>query len=775
MTQIIPSQNENKRSIVTLFIGFMIMTTVLFVGMTLAILIPKLDKTFDDMRSEADKTTTQVFAGQLHQYIHDRELALNDIATNALVTNTILLDNGKNATFRDFINNTTLLGEDPLLTVVNVIGEVLYTEEDDALIKNSYQWALPLLNDQSLSNPVNTALLTIASTTPPQFKIAVPILYGQRAQGILIARITADPDELFKEDGKFDANSGIAYEKNNQRIASSINNFNIIHKELVNIDRYGLAFSYISDRTPVIEKKKAITDSFLLTTLFGSLVLLTTLYLFGKRIIVKPFEALAASEASIASAVEGISHIDTYGCYITLNQAYAGAAGYTPNELEGQPWTKTVYPEDLASLEVAYQKMIDDGKVTAEARGIKKDGTIFYKRVTMISRYNNEGIFIGHDCFMQDISAQKHTEEKIRKQQQDLQLIFDNVPVKIWYKDDKNRILRLNKNAATSMGGTVEDFEGKDTYDLFPDMAKKYHEDDLSVIQSEKPLLNIIEEYTPIHGPRGWVSTDKIPHTDPVSEESFLFVCSQDITSLKNVEMEKNQLIEKLSHTNKELEQFAYIASHDLKAPLRGIEQLAGWIEDDCSAVLPEQSLNHLNLMKNRVKRMGNLLDDLLAYSHVNRIDLSQENINIKDLLSNLVDLHIQPAGFKHELKVPNGTILIARKPFEIVIRNLLDNAVKHHHQGNGTITIEYNSSNHAHYINVTDDGPGIAPELHEKVFKMFQTLQPRDKTEGSGMGLAIISKILKRYDGSITIDSDGNSGTTFKIEWPHNQIKQEG
>ncbi|MDA9004100.1 PAS domain-containing sensor histidine kinase [bacterium] len=789
MTHIKEQSLQNKQSIVKLFIIFIIITVALFIGMTLVVLTPKLDQTFDSMRSEADKTAAKVFAGQLQQYIHDRELALIDIADNALVTNVSLLSDSDSPAFRDFIKHTNLLGEDPVFTIVDIVGDVLYTESnaesnDEPMNNDYYQSALALINEEEFNKKegdeekneykTDRALLTVINTHTPQFEIAVPIVYGQRTQGIIIARITADPSHLFKEGSKLGKQSAVAYEKNGQRIASDISGINMIHNEDINITRYGLDFTYISDRFPVVEKKRAIYQSFIFTTLFGALVILTILFVFGRKIIVKPFQALAASQQSIASAVEGISHIDTQGRYITLNHAYAGTAGYTPEELEGQAWSKTVYPEDLPALESAYQEMIDNGKVTAEARGIKKDGSLFYKRVTMVSRYNEQGVFIGHDCFMQDISSQKMTEERIRKQQQDLQLIFDNVPVSIWYKNDKNHILRLNKKAAESMGGNVEDFEGKDTYDLFPEMAKKYHDDDLAVIQSQTPQLNIVEEYTPLNFPNGWVSTDKIPYTDPKTHESFIFVCSQDITPIKNAEADKNQLIEQLSHTNKELEQFAYIASHDLKAPLRGIEQLADWIQQDCTEILPEKSSNHLNLMVNRVQRMGRLLEDLLAYSHVARIDLSQDHIDLKSILNDLFDLHVQPFGFQYTLDVPDGTILIARKPLEMIIRNLLDNAVKHHHQGNGKISLRYKGNDNAHIIEISDDGPGIAPELHDKAFKMFQTLQSRDKVEGSGMGLAIIKKILYRYEGSIDIYSDGSNGTTFKIVWPYNQTNQK-
>lgn len=136
----------------------------------------------------------------------------------------------------------------------------------------------------------------------------------------------------------------------------------------------------------------------------------------------------------------------------------------------------------------------------------------------------------------------------LQSNEAELQFIFDNMPARIWYKDDDNGIIRLNKVAADSMGLTVEEATGTNTYDLFPEMAKKYHEDDLKVFKSGKPLLNIIEKYTPKDGKHDWISTDKIPFTDPLTKNRRLLVASKDITALKQQE-------EQLLGLNQELEE----------------------------------------------------------------------------------------------------------------------------------------------------------------------------------------------------------------------------
>ena len=144
--------------------------------------------------------------------------------------------------------------------------------------------------------------------------------------------------------------------------------------------------------------------------------------------------------------------------------------------------------------------------------------------------------------------------ERLRNSERELQLIFDNVPARIWYKDDKNTILRLNETAARSMGISVEDAKGANTYDLFPEMAKKYHDDDLVVINGGRPVYGLIEEYTPRDGERGWVSTDKIPYTTEDGNQRSVLVVATDVTDLKRRELELAGVNSKLDAQRKSFE-----------------------------------------------------------------------------------------------------------------------------------------------------------------------------------------------------------------------------
>ncbi|AFT67157.1 Sensor histidine kinase [Cycloclasticus sp. P1] len=170
-------------------------------------------------------------------------------------------------------------------------------------------------------------------------------------------------------------------------------------------------------------------------------------------------------------------------------------------------------------------------------------------------------------------------------------------------------------------------------------------------------------------------------------------------------------------------------------------------------------------LLTQRSGRMMRLLDDLLEYSRINRNKFKNEPVNLKDISTDVFSMQDKTEGFT--LSAPDVEITIPKTPLEIVLRNLISNAIKHHESKSGAINVLYESNPDYHIIIVEDDGPGIPLELHEKALEMFQTLKPRDKVEGSGMGLAMIKRIVEHYKGKILITSDGKHGTKISIYWP--------
>lgn len=220
-----------------------------------------------------------------------------------------------------------------------------------------------------------------------------------------------------------------------------------------------------------------------------------------------------------------------------------------------------------------------------------------------------------------------------------------------------------------------------------------------------------------------------------------------------------------LKRSNQELNDFAYIASHDLKAPLHGIGQLTIWIEEDIHD--KKQTAAHLALIRKRIMRMENLLTDLLSYARVGNMEEKIQHINSHDILQIQHELVAPSSGFELELIGEFPVFNTYLVPFEMIFRNLISNAIKHHDKTQGKIAISANDGGDFYVFKVQDDGPGIAPEFHEKVFDLFKTLKPRDQVEGSGMGLSMIKKAIHTYGGSVTIESKPGQGACFIIKWP--------
>lgn len=246
----------------------------------------------------------------------------------------------------------------------------------------------------------------------------------------------------------------------------------------------------------------------------------------------------------------------------------------------------------------------------------------------------------------------------------------------------------------------------------------------------------------------------------------------RDISERTKAEKEREKLIRDLEISNKELDNFAYVASHDLKAPLRVIDNASQWLEEDLEQYLNDDTRETMCLLRNRVARMEKLLDDLLEYSRIGRTtaEQSEDKITGRELLDDIVGLISSDDRFQIAGDKNLENIYVNRMPLQQILLNLINNAIKHHHQKTGHIILSAEEQEDCYIFKVTDDGPGIPKEYHERIFGMFQTLKPRDQVEGSGMGLAIVLKNVEIYGGEITLKSDTGKGSTFTIKWPKEQ-----
>jgi signal transduction histidine kinase len=245
----------------------------------------------------------------------------------------------------------------------------------------------------------------------------------------------------------------------------------------------------------------------------------------------------------------------------------------------------------------------------------------------------------------------------------------------------------------------------------------------------------------------------------------------QEVVVRKRSERRQAQLLKELESANRELKDFAYIVSHDLKAPLRGIKTLSEWLSADYADKLSEQGKEQMGLLLRRVERMHNLIEGILQYSRVGRVKENRSVMNLNKVVADVIDMIVPPENIT--ITVENELPTIEFEPTRIaqVFQNLMSNAIKYMDKPQGQIKIGCIEENGFWKFNVTDNGPGIEEKHFEKIFQLFQTLAPRDQVESTGVGLTITKKIVELYGGKIWIESKVGEGSTFFFTLPKQEM----
>jgi light-regulated signal transduction histidine kinase (bacteriophytochrome) len=230
---------------------------------------------------------------------------------------------------------------------------------------------------------------------------------------------------------------------------------------------------------------------------------------------------------------------------------------------------------------------------------------------------------------------------------------------------------------------------------------------------------------------------------------------------------EIDRMAQDVARVNRELDQFAYVASHDLRAPLRGIANLAHWIQEDLGPKVDEESRKHIELLQTRVHRMEALIDGILKYSRAGRLREKSEMVAVGELLAESIELLSPPPAASFVVASEMPKIETERLVLQQVFMNLIDNAIKHSRRTDPHICIDVADRDDFYEFSVKDNGAGIAPEFHERIWETFQTLESKDTVEGTGIGLALVKKHVETRGGKAWVKSGAGEGATFFFLWP--------
>lgn len=333
--------------------------------------------------------------------------------------------------------------------------------------------------------------------------------------------------------------------------------------------------------------------------------------------------------------------------------------------------------------------------------------------------------------------------------------------------DSKGKISFVNENFLNASGYTREELIGKD----YRNFNSRYHPEEFydemfATITSGKIWKSEMRDVSK-NGKHYWVDNTIVPMLNKLGKPYRYISFKNDISKIKNAEIEIRQHADNLERINKELDQFAYVVSHDLKAPLRAINNLSEWIEEDITEIVNDDTRENLKLLRGRVQRMEGLINGILEYSRAGRIKNNNSLVDLHQLINDITTTTNTRPNVKFILPSNLPKIITERVALEQILANFISNAVKYNDSENPVVEIGFKDLDTAWEFSVKDNGPGIPEDYHDKIFVIFQTLQARDKIESTGVGLAIVKKLIEDKGGKIHLDSAPGKGSTFSFTWP--------
>lgn len=348
--------------------------------------------------------------------------------------------------------------------------------------------------------------------------------------------------------------------------------------------------------------------------------------------------------------------------------------------------------------------------------------------------------------------------------------LVENVSYRIYFKDAEGRYLRNNNAHLNRLGMTdPAEAKGKTDFDFFPkEDAERFRQDDLWVMKSGR-LLNKEERTDWPDGKVEWSVIDRMPLLDPAGKIIGTIGISRDITIQKWAVEHLKETLAELERSNAELQQFAYVASHDLQEPLRSMSGCMQLLEKRYLGKIDARADEYINHAVAACQRMRNLIDGLLTLSRVNSSAGSLAPTYTADILDQVI------ANLSHAIERSKANIrfdalpVVCGHPQMLIhlFQNLISNAIKFRGGAAPEVFIGADYEDGRWLFSIRDRGIGIDSDHHERIFKLFQRLHTQDEYEGTGLGLAICKRIVEHHGGEIWVESTLGDGATFFFTLP--------
>lgn len=471
----------------------------------------------------------------------------------------------------------------------------------------------------------------------------------------------------------------------------------------------------------------------------------------------------------INNSIAGIITINENGLIESFNQASNEMFGYTEQEVLGQN-IKILMPEPFHSEHDQYiqnYQTTGQAKIIGNSRKVmakRKNGSEFPIDLSVSEIFlSDRKIYSG---IIRDISELEQLNAQLEYEKKLLTILMDNIPDSIYFKDTFRRFTRVNKGQANLLGITnPDDAIGKSDEDFFvEDMAKSTKEEEEKIIQTQIPLIDFQREVIEKGGVKRWHLDTKFPIINSKGVCTGIVGTARNITNIKESEQELIKQKEELAKSNQQLNEFSYVASHDLQEPLRTVGNYMMLLKRKFGDTLDPGALRYVDNAVDATKRMSVLIQDLLTFSRVTTTvsEYVEVNLNVvlKTVLENL-DLSIQEKNAVIEYdELP--TINADEQQIMQLFQNLTGNALKYVKDDSPFVKIACEDKQTEWMFSIQDNGIGIDPKFHERVFQAFQRLHTREEYSGTGIGLAICQRIVERHGGEMCMESEEGIGSTF-------------
>jgi signal transduction histidine kinase len=500
----------------------------------------------------------------------------------------------------------------------------------------------------------------------------------------------------------------------------------------------------------------------------------------------RDIEKLAAErKAMLAHIADAIITFDPSGSITFLNEAartlYPKLESGKP--LSAQPEAVRLVRLDGSSFELdalpSARALRRERVLNEEWFVLHPDGRQLQVQGSALPVQDDRGELLGAVLTIRDVTDQRQLEKRTEFERNRLRDIFAQAPAAIMMTRGKEHVIEVSNARYSELVGNrpllgtpvrkaFPDLEGQGLFELYDRVlasGEPFIGTEIPVRvqrfgRTDDAFFNFA--YQPLLGEDG-KAYGTMTHAVEVTEL---------VSARRLAEERANELARigrELEVSNRELDQFAYVASHDLKAPLRGIANLSQWLEEDLGTEVSESAREHLNLLRGRVLRMEGLIEGILTYARAGRVREKESAIDTGTLVKDVLELLAPPESVTLDVQPELPTVQGEKTKLEQVFMNLIGNALKFAAASRPDPCIEVGcrAIESGFEFSIRDNGPGIEPRFHERIWGVFQTLQSRDKVEGTGIGLSVVKKIVETRGGSVSIRSEPGEGATFLFTWP--------